>query len=188
MGMYIAKTGDADKPLAAAAAGRQCRFDHRAGQDRPGPGRRGAQAVGEEVRRGAGGQGADGSGSRRRELKVVVQTKDEKVAAVPIAVETKVELAKNWFGTFGTTYEPVKKNVGFSLGISGTVDALTVQVKANYLEEETKTKYGGGADLTWKPTAGVAVTGGASANRIDESLRNPMTGLDDKVEQRPTCG
>jgi hypothetical protein len=37
--------------------------------------------------------------------------------------------------------------------------------------------------LTWKPKSGLplTVTGGASASRVDESLRNPMTGLDDKT-------
>jgi hypothetical protein len=85
-----------------------------------------------------------------------------------------------WFGTFGATYEPVKQDVSYSLGIGGTVDKLTVQIKGNYKEEGPKTSYGAGVDLTWKPTPGVSFTGGAGASRIDESLRNPATGLDDK--------
>jgi hypothetical protein len=66
-----------------------------------------------------------------------------------------------------------------------------VQIKGNYKEEEKKKTYGGGADLTWKPAAGVSVTGGASANRVDEMLRNPMTGRDDassKTDVRVNLG
>lgn len=127
----------------------------------------------------------------KAEVKVVVQTKDERVAAVPITVETKVKLVPQWFGTFGATYEPVEKNVSYSLGITGTIDTLSVQIKGNYKEEDKKTSYGGGADLTWKPAAGVSVTGGASANRVDEMLRNPVTGRDDassKTDVRVNLG
>ena len=180
VGMYIAKTGDVDTPLAAAAyAANKISIDVL-----------GKVEVGltdvvlkpSEKKYDAGILLKAGKWKRleKTDLKVVVQTKDEKVAAVPISIETKVALVPKWFGTFGATYEPVKKDVSYSLGISGTVDTLTVQIKGNYKEEEKKTSYGGGVDLTWKPRSNVSITGGASASRINESLRNPATGLDDR--------
>jgi hypothetical protein len=180
VGMYVAKTGDADKPLALASLVANAASITVLGKVEVGL--TDVVLKPSEKKYDAGLYAKAGQWKRIKEtqLKVVVQTKHEKVAAVPVAVETKIELANNWFGTFGATYEPVKKDVGFSLGIAGTVDKLTVQVKANYLEEDTKTKYGAGADLKWKPKPGVTFTGGASASRIDESLRNPVTGLDDK--------
>lgn len=180
---YIVRTGDLDKPLAAAAMAANAVSVTVLGKIDVGL--TDVVLKPSEKKYDAGLFAKMGQWKRIKEaqIKVVVQKKDDKVAAVPIAVETKVDLTKNWFGSFGATYEPVKKDVGFSLGISGTVDTLTVQVKANYLEEDTKTKYGAGADLTWKPKSSLplTVTGGASASRIDESLRNPMTGLDDKT-------
>ena len=50
----------------------------------------------------------------RRELKVVLQTKDERVAAVPIAVETKVRIAPQWFSTAGASFDPVQAKASFA--------------------------------------------------------------------------
>lgn len=183
---YIVRTGDLDKPLSAAAlAANAINFTVLGKVD---VGLTDVVLKPSEKKYDAGlfAKVADWKRIKEAQVKVVVQTKDEKVAAVPITVETKVELAKDWFGTFGTTFEPVKKDVGFSLGIGGTVDALSVQIKANYKEEGAKKTYGGGPELTWKPTVGgvpLTVTGAASASRVDESLRNPLTGLDDRTSK-----
>ena len=181
---YIVRTGDLDKPLAAASlAANAIHFTVLGKVD---VGLTDVVLKPSEKKYDAGlfAKIADWKRIKEAQLKVVVQTKDEKVAAIPIAVETKVELVPQWFGTFGATYEPMKKDVGFSLGIAGTVDTLTVQIKANYKDEDKKTTYGAGTDLTWKPKGTpFAITGGASASRVDESLRNPMTGLDDKTSK-----
>lgn len=113
----------------------------------------------------------------KAELKVVVQTKDEKVAAVPISVETKVGIVPGWFNTFGATFEPVQKKASFSLGIVGGTDVFSVQLKANVAAEDKKVSYGGTAGIEWKPTtAPITVTGGFGVTRIDQSIMNPMTG------------
>ncbi len=191
VGTYIAKTGDLDKPLAAASwAANKIKFDVLGKVE---VGLAEVELKPSEKKYDAGLFAKVGQWKRieKAEVKVVVQTKDERVAAVPITVETKVKLVPQWFGTFGATYEPVEKNVSYSLGITGTIDTLSVQIKGNYKEEEKKTTYGGGADLTWKPATGVSITGGASANRVDEMLRNPVTGRDDassKTDVRVNLG
>lgn len=118
----------------------------------------------------------------KAELKVVVQTKDEKVAAVPISVETKVGLAPGWFNTFGATYEPIQKKASFSLGIVGGTDRLSVQVKANVESESKKLTYGGSTGVSWKPAAAVPinVTGGFGVKRIEQMQNNPLSGALEK--------
>jgi hypothetical protein len=119
---------------------------------------------------------------KEAELKVVVQTKNEKVAAVPISVETQVKVTPQFFGKFGASYEPIQQHVGFSLGIVGKFDRIELQVKGHYLEEEKKTSYGASGSVDWKPSAvaPIKITGGLGATRIEEQVPNMFSGTDTK--------
>ena len=119
---------------------------------------------------------------KEAELKIVVQTKNEKVAAVPISVETQVKITPQFFGKFGASYEPIQQHVGFSLGIVGKLDTIEVQVKGNYLEELNKTSYGASGSVDWKPNTAVPikVSGGLGATRIEEQVPNMFNGMDTK--------
>ena len=88
----------------------------------------------------------------------------------------------HWFGKFGVSYEPVNKNVGFSLGFMGKFDKLEVQVKANYLEEPKKTSYGGSGKVEWQPDwAGpFKLTGDVGADTDRRAAPNMFTGMDTK--------
>ncbi|HTN76352.1 MAG TPA: hypothetical protein VL096_13935 [Pirellulaceae bacterium] len=121
----------------------------------------------------------------KAELKVVVQTKDEKVAAVPISVETKVKIVPNWFNTFGATYEPIQGKASFSLGIVGGDDSLAVQVKANVAAEDKKFSYGGSAGVEWKPVASlpINITGGVGVMRNQQEVLSPLSNIPTKTQQ-----
>lgn len=108
----------------------------------------------------------------KAEVKVTVQTKDEKVAALPISVETKVRITPGWFNNFGATYEPFGQKATFSLGISGENDVLKVQVKANYAYEPLKQSVGGSGSVNWKPIPKIPIdiTGGVGYDRITEQV------------------
>lgn len=113
----------------------------------------------------------------KAELKVTVQTKDEKVAAIPIAVETKVGVAPGWFQNFAGSYDPINGKAVFSLGISGKSDKLEVQVKADYMFDDklNKQSIGASGTLDWKPDPSIPIniTGGAGYSRMWEEVPNP---------------
>jgi hypothetical protein len=112
----------------------------------------------------------------KAELKVTVQTKDEKVAAIPISVETKVGVAPGWFQNFAGTYDPVNGKAVLSLGISSKFDQLEVQVKADYMFDDklNKQSIGGSGSFDWKPAPEIPinVTGGLGYSRMWEEVPN----------------
>lgn len=116
------------------------------------------------------------------ELKIVVQTKDETVSAIPVSVEAKVGVAPGWFSTVGGTYELKEKKANFSLGIVGTTGGLSVQIKANVAVEEKKQSVGGEGKVQWKPLPGVpmTITGGFGAQRVTQTLPTAFSGGDTK--------
>jgi hypothetical protein len=182
VGMYIAKTGDADTPL--AIAGKIAELPSIPVLGKIDLSLTDIVLKPSEKKYDAGmlAKVKDWKAIKEAQLKVVVQTKNEKVAAVPISVETQVKVTPQWFGKFGASYEPVQQHVGFSLGIVGKFDGLEVQVKGNYLEEEKKTTYGASGNVDWTPYAGVPlkISGGLGASRIEEQVPNMFTGMDTK--------
>jgi hypothetical protein len=182
VGMYVVKTGDADTPL--ALAGKIAELPSIAVLGKIDLSLTDIVLKPSEKKYDAGvlAKVKDWKAIKEAQLKVVVQTKNEKVAAVPISVETQVKVTPQWFGKFGASYEPIQKNVGFSLGIVGKFDKLEVQVKGNYLEEYKKLTYGASGNVDWSPVSGVPlkVTGGVGASRIEEQVPNALTGFDTK--------
>jgi hypothetical protein len=184
VGMYIAATDDADTPLKIASKLAEMPSITVLGKVELGLADVVLKPSEKKYDAGLYAKVGNWKAVEKAELKVVVQTKDEKVAAVPISVETKVKVAPNWFNTFGATFEPLHRNASFSLGIIGKVDRLSVQVKANVAKEDKKFSYGGQADLGWSPFPKVplTMTGGLGVTRIDQQVPIPMTNLDTHVQ------
>lgn len=101
----------------------------------------------------------------KAEVKLTVQTKDEKVVAMPIAVETKIGLAPGWFQSFAGSYDPKNEKAIFSLGITGKNDQLEVQIKADYVHDKPaeKQSFGASGKVDWKPLPSVPMTISADA-------------------------
>lgn len=181
IGMYVAETGDADTPLSAVSKLATLPSITVLGKVDLGLADVVLKPSEKKYDAGLYAKVTKWKAVEKAELKVVVQTKDEKVAAIPIAVETKIRLTSGWFNTFGATYEPVKKKAAFSLGITGGGDRLSVQVKANVTveKENQKRSYGGTGEVKWKPISSVPVnvTGGFGVKRIDQTMPNPLSGL-----------
>lgn len=108
----------------------------------------------------------------KTEFSVTVRTKDEKVAAIDIGVETEKAIAKGWTGNVAAGYDLTAKKYRFSLGIKGEDQGFTVQVKANYVSDPTTTSYGASGDLGYKipGNSGVQVTAGGSWTRTTTDL------------------
>lgn len=176
VGMYIAKTGDADTPLSLVSKLAELPSITVLGKIDLGL----ADVVLKPSEKKYDGGLYAKMGSlgplKDVQLKVVVQTKDEKVAAVPITVQTKINVTKGWMSTVGATYDPLSKGTQFSMGITGNPagDSISVQLKANLTLSENKDSYGGTGNVTWKPVPGVGVTAGAGVSRVFE--RMPDTG------------
>jgi hypothetical protein len=182
VGMYIAETGDADTPLWLASKVAELPAITVLGKVDLSLADVVLKPSEKKYDAGLSAKIKDFKMIKEAELKVVVQTKNEKVAAVPISVETQVDIVPHWFGKVGASYEPMQKKVGFSLGLTGKYDRIEVQVKANYLEEDKKTSYGASGNVEWKPEwAGpMKFTGGVGATRTEELAPNMFTGTDTK--------
>jgi hypothetical protein len=182
VGMYIAKTGDLDTPLAAAAKIAELPSITVLGKIDLSLSDVVLKPSEKKYDGGIVAKVKDWKAIKEAELKVVVQTKDQKVAAVPISVETQVKVTPQFFGKFGASYEPMQQHLGFSLGIVGKFDTIEVQVKGNYLEEEKKTSYGASGSVDWKPHTAVPIkiSGGVGATRIEEQVPNMFNGTDTK--------
>jgi hypothetical protein len=185
VGMYIAKTGDLDTPLSLASMLAEAPSITVLGKVDLSLADVVLKPSEKKYDAGLSAKLKDLKAIKEAELKVVVQTKNEKVAAVPISVETQVQVTPQWFGKFGASYEPLKQNIGFSLGITGKFDSIEVQVKGNYASEEKKLSYGASGGVDWKPAAAVPIkiSGGVGATRTEEILNNSFTGIDYKKSQ-----
>ena len=185
VGMYVAATGDADSPLSLASKIIEAPSVTVLGKIDLGLADVVLKPSEKKYDAGIYAKIGKWKAIEKAELKVVVQTKDEKVAAVPISVETKVQIAPRWFNIFGATYEPVQGKASFALGIVGRTDSLAVQIKANVAAEDKKKSYGGSASVDWKPVPKVPInlTGGVGVMRTDQSVRNPFTGMDTNKSQ-----
>lgn len=181
VGMYVAATGDADTPLSLVSKLATAPSVTVLGKVDLGLTDIVLKPSEKKYDAGIYARANKWKGVEKAELKVVVQTKDEKVAAVPISVETKVGITPGWFNTFGATLEPVQKKASFSLGIVGGTNEFSVQLKASVAAEEKKTSYGGTAGIEWKPTSvPVTFTGGFGVTRTDQKMFNPMTGSESR--------
>lgn len=185
VGMYVAATGDADTPLSLASKLAELPSVTVLGKVDLGLTDIVLKPSEKKYDAGLIAKLGKWKAVEKAELKVVVQTKDERVAAVPIAVETKVRIAPQWFSTAGASFDPVQAKASFALGIVGGTDSLTVEVKANVATEEKKKTFGGAAKLDWKPSTRVplVVTGGLGVKRIDETVHNPLTSIDTTKSQ-----
>jgi hypothetical protein len=100
----------------------------------------------------------------KAELKIVAQKKSDKVATLPISLETKVNLAKSWSANFAGGLALNQQGIdsaNFSLGIESKAHGLSVQIKADASFTSDAQKSTGSGTVKWNVTQGVAITGGA---------------------------
>lgn len=129
-------------------------------------------------------------------LTLNVQWKQEKVAALDVAVATKVPIVDGFFATGGAKFDPASKNTNLYLGIQGGAEGLSVQLKGEYdlSDKGESIKVGGGltyqggtnSSAPWELTAGAKY--GPITQRQPDYFGGPSGGEITRNEARVDVG